>query len=85
MPAYCYLLLCADGSYYCGWTYDVDQRLAAHQSGKGSRYTRAHLPLKLAYVEVCGDRTHAQRREKEIKSLSHAEKEQLTKDGSDHG
>ena len=46
--AYVYMLRCADGSLYTGWTVDVERRLAAHRSGAGSRYTRSRLPVELA-------------------------------------
>lgn len=85
MPAYCYLLKCADGSYYCGWTLDLEKRIEAHKSGKGSRYTRSHLPIELAYYEVCADQSVAMQREGEIKKLNHIKKEELVrKFGNDH-
>src|SRR3954454_10417496 len=46
--AFVYLLRCADGTLYCGWTVDVERRLAAHASGRASRYTAARLPVELA-------------------------------------
>ena len=79
MPAYCYLLKCADGSYYCGWTPDLEKRVEAHQAGKGSRYTRSHLPVELAYYEICEDQSLAMQREGEIKKISHSEKGQLAR------
>ena len=48
--AYMYVLECRDGSYYTGYTTDVKRRLVAHNSGKGAKYTRARLPVKLIYV-----------------------------------
>ena len=63
--AYVYLLLCGDGSYYCGYTVDMERRLAAHRSGKGAKYTRARGPLRLVYLEAA------------IKKLSRAAKEAL--------
>jgi len=50
VTAFVYLLRCADDSLYCGWTTDVDRRLAAHTAGKASRYTRSRLPVELAAV-----------------------------------
>ena len=79
MPAYCYLLKCADGSYYCGWTLDLEKRIEAHKAGKGSRYTRSHLPIALAYYEECADQSVAMQREGEIKKLNHIEKEELVR------
>ena len=49
--AYMYVVECRDGSYYTGYTTDVKKRLAVHNSGKGAKYTRARLPVKLIYVE----------------------------------
>ena len=74
---YVYLLRCADGSLYCGWTTDPEARLAAHNSGRGSKYTRSRLPVKMVYLESCGDRHEALSREWHIKRMSHAEKEKL--------
>ena len=64
---YVYIVECADGSYYTGWTTDLRRRLAAHNAGRGSRYTRIRRPVKLVYSEEHPDRTSAQRRELAIK------------------
>src|SRR3954462_7137771 len=48
--AFVYLLRCADGTLYCGWTVDVERRVAAHNAGRASRYTRSRLPLQLAWA-----------------------------------
>ena len=74
---YVYLLRCADGSLYCGWTTDLEARLAAHSSGRGAKYTRSKLPVKLVYSEAFEDRHEALSREWHIKRMSHAEKEKL--------
>ena len=74
---YVYLLQCADDTLYCGWTKDIDARLAAHNSGKGAKYTRSRLPVKLVYHEVYADLHDALSREWHIKRLSKAEKEAL--------
>ncbi len=74
---YVYLLECADGSFYCGWTNDLAKRVAAHQSGKGGKYTRSHLPVRLAYYETAASKEAALRREAAIKKLTHAQKLQL--------
>ena len=73
----CYLLRCADGTLYCGITNDLDKRLAAHNAGTASKYTRARLPAELVYAEPCADRSAALRREAEIKSLTRADKLEL--------
>ncbi len=74
---YVYLLRCADGSLYCGWTTDPEARLAAHNSGRGAKYTRSRLPVRLAWTEAYEDRHEALSREWHIKQMSHAEKEKL--------
>ena len=65
-----YLLRCADGSLYCGWTVDLDRRLAAHSAGKGARYTRSRLPVELAGAWPMESATAARREEARIKALS---------------
>jgi putative endonuclease len=64
-----YLLRCADGSLYCGWTNDVARRLAAHAAGTASRYTRARRPVELAWQLEVADRRAALREEARIKRL----------------
>lgn len=72
--AWVYLLRCRDGSLYCGWTSDLDRRLAAHRGGRGSRYTASRLPVALALAQPMADRTAARREEARIKRLSRSEK-----------
>jgi putative endonuclease len=72
--AWVYLLRCADGTLYCGWTVDVEQRLAAHNSGRASRYTRSRLPVELAWSQRLPDRGAALREEARIKELPRARK-----------
>ena len=76
---YVYLLRCADGSLYCGWTTDPEARLAAHNSGRGAKYTRSKLPVKLVYTEAYADRHEALSREWHIKRMSREEKQRLCK------
>ena len=64
-----YMLRCKDGSLYTGWTNDFEKRLAAHQSGKGAKYTRSHLPVEPAYLEYLPDKIAATKREAQIKKL----------------
>ena len=78
MP-YVYLLRCADDSLYCGWTTDLPRRLAAHQAGTGSRYTRSRLPVELASVFEVADRSAALREEARIKRLPRAAKLRLVR------
>jgi putative endonuclease len=67
--AFVYMLRCADGSLYTGWSTDVAQRLARHRSGKGSRYTASRLPVELVYEAAMEDRSAARREEARIKRL----------------
>ncbi|MBM3138469.1 MAG: GIY-YIG nuclease family protein [Chloroflexi bacterium] len=80
MPYFCYLLECADGSFYCGWTTDVERRLRIHQRGKGARYTRINGPVKLAYFEEVEDRRAAMKREIVIKRLPHEKKKKMAEE-----
>lgn len=77
MSAVVYILRCKDESLYTGWTNDLNNRLAAHRSGKGAKYTRGRLPLTLVYVEECTDKISAMKREYAIKQLSHSDKLKL--------
>ncbi len=74
VPAWVYLLRCADGSLYTGWTTDVDRRFAAHAKGTASRYTRTRLPVTLAASFPMIDRTAARKEEARIKRLPRAAK-----------
>ncbi len=75
MPdAWVYLLRCADGSLYTGWTNDLAKRVAAHEAGTASRYTRSRLPVALALALPQPDRATAMREEARIKRLPRAQK-----------
>jgi putative endonuclease len=76
-PCYCYILECADGSFYTGWTVDTVRRLRAHNAGRGSRYTRSRRPVKLVHLEIEKDRVSALRRERAIKTWPRARKLRL--------
>ena len=67
--AYLYLLRCADGSLYCGWSVDLDRRLAAHAAGRASRYTASRRPVELAAAWRTRSRTDARRLEVAVKRL----------------
>ena len=77
MPFYCYILECADGTYYTGWTIDPERRLKQHNNGTGSRYTRSRLPVKMVFLEPQPDRATAMKREMAIKRLPHERKKRL--------
>lgn len=74
---YTYILRCADGSLYCGWTNDLEKRLKAHNDGTGSKYTRARRPVELAYYESFETKEEAMSREYQIKQLSRKQKQAL--------
>ena len=74
---YTYILQCADGTYYCGWTNNLDRRLKAHNEGKGAKYTRSRRPVALVYYEAFSTKEEAMRREYEIKQLPRKKKEEL--------
>lgn len=71
---YTYLLQCGDGSLYCGWTNHLEERVEAHNAGKGAKYTKSRLPVKLVYYECFATKQEAMRREWEIKQLTRKEK-----------
>src|SRR5512145_3038924 len=72
-----YLLRCADDSLYCGITNELKARIATHNTGRGAKYTRSRLPVRLAYVEAVKTRSAALRREYQIKKLTKKSKEEL--------
>jgi len=77
---YTYIVECADGSFYCGWTNDLEKRIKAHNEGKGAKYTKPRLPVKLVYFEEFDTKEEAMSREYHIKQLTRAEKERLIYD-----
>jgi putative endonuclease len=72
-----YLLRCADSTLYCGITNDLEKRLRDHGRGKGARYTRGRLPVRVAYREAAASRSEALKREWAIKKLTKVQKEEL--------
>ena len=81
ISSYVYILRCGDGTFYTGWTTDLQRRVMAHNSGIGGKYTKSRLPVELVYSEEYKDRREAQKREYAIKQLSRAEKLRLIKSG----
>lgn len=75
-----YVLECADGSYYTGYTTDVERRVAEHDDGDGAKYTRGRTPVELLHSESFDSRSAAMRREHEIKTFSRSEKARLVGD-----
>ena len=82
---YTYLLRCADGTLYGGYTTDLQKRLAAHNSGKGAKYTRSRLPVELVYWEECPTKEAAMSREWQVKHLTREEKLKLIQGGPIRG
>lgn len=72
-----YVLECSDGTFYTGYTIDVERRLAEHKAGEGARYTRGRTPVELCHVESFDSRSAAMSREYEIKQLSRDRKAEL--------
>ncbi|MCI8646121.1 MAG: GIY-YIG nuclease family protein [Firmicutes bacterium] len=72
-----YILRCCDGTLYTGWTNQIRQRLAAHNSGSGAKYTRSRRPVTLVYLEFLSDKSAALKREAAIKKMKRAQKEDL--------
>jgi len=84
MVAYfCYIVECADGTYYTGWSTDPVRRTRVHNSGRGAKYTRQHGPVRLVYVEPQPDRSQAMKREIAIKGYTRARKERLIQTAAD--
>lgn len=79
---YVYILKCADGTLYTGWTNDLEKRIETHNSGNGAKYTRSRLPVELVYHEEFESKSDALKREHEIKKLSREQKLELIKKGS---
>ena len=71
---YTYILECADGTLYCGWTNHLKERVAAHNAGKGAKYTKNRRPVVLKYYETFSTKQEAMRREWAVKQLSRKEK-----------
>ena len=74
MEYFVYLLQCADGTLYTGFTTDLKRREAVHNAGKGAKYTRSRLPVRMVYFEGFETEHGARSREWHLKRLSHAEK-----------
>lgn len=74
---YVYILCCNDGTLYTGWTNNLERRVKVHSEGKGAKYTRARLPVKLVYHEEFEDKIAAMKREYFIKQLSRQDKLKL--------
>ena len=74
---YVYILRCADGSLYTGWTNDLKKRVKTHNAGRGAKYTKTRLPVELVYYEEYEEKGEALSRELSIKKLKKTAKEKL--------
>lgn len=79
---YTYVLRCADGSLYCGWTNHLEERVKAHNEGKGAKYTRGRGPVELVYYEEFETKSEAMRREWEIKKMDRKDKLRVIGEGN---
>lgn len=77
MSHYVYILRCSDNSLYTGYTTNLDRRLVVHNSGKGAKYTRSRLPVRLVYYEEVSTRSDGLKLERSIKKLTKEKKEDL--------
>ncbi len=77
MPFYCYILECADGTFYTGWTTDPPRREKQHNAGTGARYTSTRRPVRMIYIEEQPDKVSALKRELAIKRMPREKKKKL--------
>ena len=77
MAYYCYIVECADGTYYTGWSLDPVRREQQHNKGSGAKYTKQRRPVRLVYVEEQADLSSAMKRERSIKALKHDQKKRM--------
>lgn len=71
---YVYILECSDGTFYTGWTNNLERRIAMHSKGKGAKYTRGRCPVKLVHYEEFDEKSEALKREYAIKQMSRQKK-----------
>lgn len=69
-----YIVRCADGSLYTGWTNNIERRIRMHNEGKGAKYTKSRRPVELVYLEIFDSKNKAMSREAGIKQLTRKEK-----------
>jgi putative endonuclease len=77
MSYFCYIVQCADSSYYTGWTTDPIRRTKQHNHGIGAKYTRIHRPVTLVYIEELPGKIEAMKRERAIKNMPRPKKAAL--------
>ena len=81
--AFMYVVECRDGSYYTGYTTDIKKRVAVHNSGKGAKYTRARLPVKLIYAQGFASKEEAMSAEALLKRKKRPQKERFLSENQD--
>jgi len=74
---YVYIVQCADGTLYTGYAVDLDKRIAAHNGGRGAKYTAGRRPVSLVYSESFDSKSDALKREHELKRRTRANKQAL--------
>lgn len=74
---YVYIVECSDGTFYTGWTNNLEKRIYMHSNGVGAKYTKGRGPVKLMYYEEFEDKKDAMKREYEMKKLTRKQKEIL--------
>lgn len=79
---YTYILECKDKTLYCGYTTDIEVRLRTHNEGKGAKYTKSRLPVRIAYFESFETKSEALKREVAIKKLTRSQKLELINGGA---
>jgi putative endonuclease len=77
MAYFCYIVECADGTFYTGWSTDPDRRAKVHNAGHGARYTRQRRPVRLVYIESVESHSVALKRERTLKAMDHQRKKRL--------
>jgi putative endonuclease len=77
MAYFCYMLECADGTFYTGWSTDPARREKVHNAGRGAKYTRQRRPVKLIYIEEVESLSTALKRERSLKAMGHQRKKKL--------
>lgn len=80
MQNYTYMIECSDGTFYTGWTNDIEKRIRMHNAKKGAKYTRSRTPVRLVYLEVWDTKQKAMQREAKVKKMSRREKEKLVRE-----
>ena len=81
--AFVYIVRCADGTFYTGYAVDLDQRMRAHNQGRGAKYTAGRRPVSLVYAAACGSKSEALKRERQIKRWPRDRKAALAASGDD--